>query len=176
MTRIDRDELYMEIARLFARRSTCKRGQVGCVAVRDNHIICAGYNGAPKYMDHCLDVGCGGGERKPNPEWVPLTEQEMVVLDYSDIARRHADQYIEEFPNGCTRSIHAELNMVTYASKIGVSLDGCTVYATHGPCLPCAQALIGSGTAKLVYETPYRLPEGLELIHKAHIKVMKYDA
>lgn len=156
--RLARDQAYMEIAGIFSKRSTCLRGHVGCVAVRDNHIICAGYNGAPKGMPHCLEVGCGGGMKM----WQGKDE---CGTDMG---------WGEEFPNGCTRSIHAEQNMVAYAARIGVSLGGCTVYATHGPCLPCAQAMIGAGMAKLVYETPYRLPNGLELVNQANVEVVKW--
>lgn len=151
--RLARDQAYMEIAAIFAKRSTCLRGHVGCVAVRDNHIVCAGYNGAPEGMPHCIDVGCGGG--------IPTRSFSKGPTIY-------------EFPNGCTRSIHAEQNMVAYAARIGVSLDGCTVYATHGPCLPCAQAMIGAGMARLVYETPYRLPQGLELVDQANVEIINW--
>ena len=44
--RITREEVYAGVAELFAKRSTCGRLQVGCVAVKDGRIICTGYNGA----------------------------------------------------------------------------------------------------------------------------------
>jgi len=44
--RISRKELYMEIAQLFSKRSTCGRLQVGCAIVRNGRIIASGYNGA----------------------------------------------------------------------------------------------------------------------------------
>lgn len=48
----------MDMALVIAKRSTCKRKQVGCVIVRDNHISSAGYVGSPRGMPHCIDVGC----------------------------------------------------------------------------------------------------------------------
>lgn len=59
MSRIDRIELFMEAAALFAKRSTCLRGNVGCVIVQDRRIVASGYNGAPPGMEHCTKVGCG---------------------------------------------------------------------------------------------------------------------
>lgn len=56
--RIDRDDLFIQVARLFARRSTCERGQVGCIAVQDRRIVASGYNGSPPKASHCSDVGC----------------------------------------------------------------------------------------------------------------------
>lgn len=45
MDRITKDELYMEAAKLLAKRSKCKRLQVGCVIIKDKRIISSGCNG-----------------------------------------------------------------------------------------------------------------------------------
>lgn len=58
LPRLARSELLMQVAELYAQRSSCTRGHVGAVIVRDGRIISAGYNGAPPGMAHCLDVGC----------------------------------------------------------------------------------------------------------------------
>lgn len=38
-------EYFMSLALLSSKRSTCHRLQVGCVLVKDNHVISSGYNG-----------------------------------------------------------------------------------------------------------------------------------
>lgn len=48
MQRIQRGELFIKIAYLFSKRSTCCRLQVGCVIVDEGRIIATGYNGALK--------------------------------------------------------------------------------------------------------------------------------
>lgn len=58
MERISRVQLFMEVARLFARRATCLRGQVGAVLIRDKRIIASSYNGPPKGQPHCEDKPC----------------------------------------------------------------------------------------------------------------------
>ena len=52
------DEYFMEIARTVATRATCPRASVGCVLTRDRRILTTGYNGAPKGVAHCTEVGC----------------------------------------------------------------------------------------------------------------------
>jgi len=53
------DETMMIVAHVLSQRSTCVRGQVGCVIVDANgFIMSTGYNGAPRGMRHCTDVGC----------------------------------------------------------------------------------------------------------------------
>lgn len=56
--RLARAELFMQVAELFAHRSSCERGHVGAILVKDGRIISSGYNGAPPGMQHCLEVGC----------------------------------------------------------------------------------------------------------------------
>jgi len=48
----------MEIARTVATRATCPRASVGCVVTREHRILTTGYNGAPRHVAHCSDVGC----------------------------------------------------------------------------------------------------------------------
>ncbi|NNM98168.1 MAG: dCMP deaminase [Candidatus Eremiobacteraeota bacterium] len=52
------DDYFMEIARTVASRATCPRARVGCIAVRDQRILTTGYNGAPRGIAHCSEVGC----------------------------------------------------------------------------------------------------------------------
>ncbi len=52
------DEYFMEIARTVATRATCPRASVGAVLTRERRILTTGYNGAPRGVSHCSDVGC----------------------------------------------------------------------------------------------------------------------
>ncbi|MBN1164488.1 MAG: cytidine deaminase, partial [Candidatus Krumholzibacteriota bacterium] len=58
MSRPSWDEYFIKITRLIAERSTCLRRQVGAIIVKDKRIISTGYNGAPKGLEHCLNIGC----------------------------------------------------------------------------------------------------------------------
>jgi dCMP deaminase len=58
MARPSWSDYFMEIAHVASKRATCPRRSVGCVIVKDNHIISTGYNGSPPHIDHCDDVGC----------------------------------------------------------------------------------------------------------------------
>jgi len=53
MSRISRVELYMEMAKLVAKRATCFRLNVGAVVTVDNRIVSTGYNGQPAGQPHC---------------------------------------------------------------------------------------------------------------------------
>jgi len=61
MSRTAWDEYFMNIAYDVARRSTCirKGRQIGTVIVNERHeIVATGYNGNPRGMRHCEEIGC----------------------------------------------------------------------------------------------------------------------
>ena len=151
-SRLSRDVLYVEMALLFARRSTCLRGQVGAVIVVDNHVVSGGYNGAPPGLPHCTEVGCEGGEWR--------------------FAENPIDNY-QEFPNGCTRATHAEANAIAFAARHGTPCDEGTMYCTHAMCAKCAALVVACGLRKVVYVKPY-WASALDLLDKANIEVVQY--
>lgn len=50
-------EYFMSLAQHISTRSTCDRLRVGAVFVRDNRILCTGYNGSLPGREHCDEVG-----------------------------------------------------------------------------------------------------------------------
>jgi len=59
MERISWDEYFMNIAEDVAKRSTCLRRQIGTVIVNEHkEIVATGYNGNPRGMKHCDEIGC----------------------------------------------------------------------------------------------------------------------
>ncbi len=57
MAKMDRDEYFMRIASVTALRGTCDRRQVGAVLVSNDRILSTGFNGAPRDMPECIEVG-----------------------------------------------------------------------------------------------------------------------
>jgi len=51
--RISRHQMFMEIAQVVSKRSTCFRENVGCILVRDNKIVSIGYNGPKAGEEPC---------------------------------------------------------------------------------------------------------------------------
>lgn len=56
-TRPSWDSYFLSIAQQVATRSTCDRARVGAVIVKDKRVLTTGYNGSPKGLPHCDDVG-----------------------------------------------------------------------------------------------------------------------
>lgn len=71
----------------------------------------------------------------------------------------------------CQRSVHAEANVVAYAARHGVSLEGAEIYATDSPCYVCACLLINAGVSAVVFHREYRDDSGLRLLADVGVKV-----
>jgi dCMP deaminase len=53
-----KDQVFLNIAKELMRMGTCTHLKVGAVLVKDGRIISTGWNGNPKGMPHCDDIGC----------------------------------------------------------------------------------------------------------------------
>lgn len=116
------DTYFADITRLVASRATCFRMKHGTVIVRDKYIIATGYNGSPPAVPHCEDVGCYRIEHN-----IPSGQQYEKC-----------------------RAIHAEQNAICQAAKLGLSVEGATMYITDIPCGICAKLIHSAGIKEVV--------------------------
>lgn len=80
------------------------------------------------------------------------------------------------------RIIHAEMNAITDAARLGISLKGTTLYSTTFPCHICARHIIAAGISRVVYLEPYAkslahdlYPEAIELDGQISTKKIRFD-
>ena len=69
--------------------------------------------------------------------------------------------------------LHAEQNVIAFAARKGISMEGCTIYVTTNPCQDCAKMLVQSGIAEVVYQEIYRDLKGIDLLEGKGIKVQR---
>jgi len=122
------DEYFLEMANAVSTRATCDRGRSGCVITRNKQILVSGYVGSPAGFAHCDEVG----------------HQMKDVTHEDGSVTRH-----------CMRTIHAEQNAICQAAKLGISIEGSTVYCRMTPCRTCAMLIINCGVERVVCERKY---------------------
>ena len=71
--------------------------------------------------------------------------------------------------------LHAEANAITKIAKSNNSSDGATLYVTSSPCLECSKLIIQAGIKRVVFSEPYHMNDGLELLGRAKIEVVKVE-
>ncbi|MDD5921723.1 MAG: cytidine/deoxycytidylate deaminase family protein [Eubacteriales bacterium] len=139
------DEYFMEMAELTAKRSTCLRRKVGAVIVKDRHIIATGYNGAPKGLKHCAELGGCLREKLGIPS-----------------GERHE----------LCRALHAEQNAIIQAATLGQSIEGASIYVTNQPCGICAKMIVNAGIRRIVIREGYPDELAQEILTEAEIPVI----
>ncbi len=138
------DEYFMEMAELTAKRSTCSRRNVGAVIVRDNRAVATGYNGAPRGLAHCEEMGGCLREKLGVPS-----------------GQRHE----------LCRALHAEQNAIISAASMGNAIEGGTIYITHQPCVICAKMIVNAGIKRIVVREGYPDELSQEILDEAGLKV-----
>jgi dCMP deaminase len=147
LKRKSKDVYFAEIADLVSSRSTCIRNQVGAVIVKESQILSTGYNGAPKGLPHCDEVGC--------------LRQELGIKP----GERHE----------LCRGLHAEQNAIIQAAYHGVAVKGAKMYATTKPCSICTKMIINAGITEIVYMEDYEDDLAQQLMEEAGLIVRKVD-
>lgn len=69
--------------------------------------------------------------------------------------------------------LHAESNALTKIAKSTMSSDGADLYTTTSPCFECSKLIVQSGINRVFYSEEYRDVEGLELLNKAKVDVIR---
>jgi len=133
MTRISKENYYLDIAQTVLERATCLRRLYGAIIVKDDEIVSTGYNGAPRGRANCVDMGY-------------CSRQAMQVP--------RGERY------ELCRSVHAEANAIISAARRDIA--GGTLYlvgkdAQTGEllgdatsCPMCRRLVINSGLEKVV--------------------------
>ncbi len=144
------DTRFMEMAQFVATWSSCykENRHVGAVIVRDKRILTTGYNGAPSGVKSCVERG----------------ECIRVKLGIPSGTRQEV-----------CYAVHAEQNAICQAAKLGLALEGATLYCTHQPCTICARLIINSGIKKVIYKEGYPDDFSLKLFDEAGVTIQKAD-
>lgn len=122
------DEYFMKITEMIGSRGSCDRGRAGCVITRDRRIVATGYVGSPIGLPHCDEVG----------------HELHTVTNVDGSVSKH-----------CIRTTHAEQNAICEAARMGISIDGGTLYCKMTPCYTCAKMIINCGIKKVVCAQDY---------------------
>ena len=118
--------------------------QVGAVIAKNKRILTTGYNGASAGIMSCKERG--------------------------ECLRRKLN-----IPSGTRHEVcyatHAEQNAIIQAAKMGISIDGATLYCTHQPCVICSKMIINSGIVRIVYRNGYPDDFSLQLLREAGVEI-----
>lgn len=173
-----RDEFGSYMAKAASLRSVDLSRQVGAAITNDKgDLISIGCNEVPKFgggnywdedKDKKRDIDLGGEANK--------NEVNRMIFDFLEVLRsrdliadnKSVEEILEDadhrksikgaLVSGVTeygRMVHAEMNAVSDAVRLGRSVKGATIYVTTYPCHNCAKHLIAAGIERIVFIEPY---------------------
>jgi dCMP deaminase len=140
VTKITKDQYYLNIAKTVAEKSSCLNVEIGCVIEKADQIIATGYVGAPRKTKDCMELG-------------------FCIRRRNNIESGRGYEIC--------RSVHAEMNAIINAARAGVSLLDGNMYLYAGkrsgngleavkayPCLLCKKMIINAGIRRFVGNNP----------------------
>ena len=105
-----------------------------------------------------------------------IVKDKMIISDgYNGTPSGFENICEDEDNNTKPYVLHAEANAITKVAKSFNSSDGATLYVTSSPCLECSKLIIQSGIRRVVFSEPYRINDGIELLERAGIVVVKVE-
>ena len=143
---------HMAVAETYAKLSSAKRLQVGCVIVKNDTIIGIGYNGMPSGWDN-------------NCEEMSIIQDEISPGVFSMTKRTELKTKPEV--------IHAEINSISKVARSTNSSEDADMFITHAPCIECAKSIFQSGIRRVFYKDTYRSEDGLHFLQKCNVEVIR---
>ncbi len=137
MTRLSKDDYYLDIALQVAQRGTCLRRRFGAVIVQNDEIISTGYVGAPRGTKNCLDLN-----------FCPRQQANIPKGERYELCR----------------SVHAEANAIISARRQDMidstlylssqDLEQGGIIVESRPCKMCTRLIINAGIKKVIVRLP----------------------
>ena len=145
------DARFMELAWVISNWASCYQPnrKIGCVIVKNKRIVTTGYNGAPAGIKTCVERG-------------ECLRKKLGIPS----GTRHEMCY----------AVHAEQNAIIQAAKLGIEINGATLYCTHQPCVLCAKIIVNSGIRRVVYGEGYPDEFSIQIFEEAGVHVECYGA
>lgn len=153
---------HLNAAEVYAKLSTAKRLQVGCVVVKNDTIIGIGYNGMPSGWDN-------------NCELVEKTYDSRDIFGSSN--EWNFDSQSQQYTRLKTKPevLHAESNALAKIAKSTNSSDRASMFITHAPCIECSKLIHQSGITSVYYRKQYRSTDGIDFLKKCGVYIEQVD-
>jgi deoxycytidylate deaminase len=170
------DEFGMHLAYTASLRSADLSRQVGAAILsRNREVISLGSNEVPtpKGGQYWEDEKDDNRDFKMGYDSNTIMKKEILseILEISDkeflkLGEGDRNDRLEELIKRLSstrlmnltefgRAVHAEMEAIIAAGRIGVSVRECNLYTTTFPCHNCAKHIVNAGIKRLIYIEPY---------------------
>jgi deoxycytidylate deaminase len=170
-----KDEYGMFLAQAAAMRSADLSRQVGAailtlqgevLSVGTNDVPSAGggqyWSGEGDQRDHEIGYDANAKIKLEaleevisilEPRWNEMVGDERKVY-FADVVKRLSGTRVMNLTE-FGRAVHAEMEALLAAARVGTSTQGAVLYTTTFPCHNCAKHVVDAGISRVVYIEPY---------------------
>jgi cytidine deaminase len=100
--------------------------------------------------------------RMATTNWATRDRFSEPISDVLDVREEELDEFLKDIAGTrfrditeFGRAVHAEMDALTAAARLGISVNGATIVCTTFPCHSCTRHLIASGLRRVVFLYPY---------------------
>lgn len=176
-------ETAMHHAHSASMRSACLSRQVGAALIdKDGNVVATGTNEAPRagggvygesFDEHAPDHRCaysGGFCRNTRQQQQMVNDLIAAIPELRDATPERKALISSEIRSSgigdlleFSRAVHAEMDALLSAARIGKSTIGCRLFVTTFPCHYCARHVVSAGVDEVQYIEPYPKSQALKL-------------
>lgn len=96
---------------------------------------------------------------------VAVKDRRVICIGYNGTPEGadNCCEFMDDYGTLVTKSnvVHAEDNLIRFATKERTYLEGCTLYITHCPCPNCCELIVKAGFSRVVFSHFYRDTSGV---------------
>lgn len=116
------------------------------------------------FLNICTEISKLSYAKKAKVGCVIARDGRIITTGFNGTPEGHSNECEKDgitLPN----VIHAEMNAILFAARVGVSIEGATLYCNWSPCPECCKMIANSGIVRVVVLKEYRDPSGLKLLN-----------
>ena len=173
------DKYFHLICQAVASKSPCLSRHIGAILVKDHSIVSTGYNGPPRGVPHC------GHERLMRDgslnDTIHRESLHVTSLPHPSRFKSECPRRLLGYKSGTHMELcpaqHSEINVVSNAARLGVSILGATLYLNSViPCKNCFGTLVNAGVAEIVVDKAETYDAHTQfLIDSSNVKIRRFE-
>lgn len=146
------DKYYYDLCHGVSEKSNCHTKKVGAVLVKDDIVICTGVNGPANGIPACSNRLSDDVELLEIIKKYGIPEKKISHAIKIQMCPREVMGFTGHQGLEFCNAIHAELNCLLSATRLGIRTKGATLYISDDetPCSQCFSACIQAGIKEIV--------------------------
>lgn len=174
----ENDKYFYDLCNSVSQKSKCHTKKVGAILALDGITVCTGVNGPAKGIPECSNRLIYDETLLKVIRDYGISEEKIKTSIITKRCPREVMGFVGQQGLEYCNAIHAELNCLLSATRMGVPTEGGTLYIANdeAPCAQCFSACIQAGIIEIVVIKAVMVDPTIEwCINNSDILVREFD-